>query len=121
LSDGDPLAALDARIAVLRTIRAATERFGVAYWEADDAISWLRIARDELARTGRLRNEVRVFLEIAPAAVAVAPDAAIDPTLVAMDLDANSPGPEPDAREAARPPARGRRSRGDVAIPQEVG
>lgn len=75
----DPLSALDVRIAVLRGIRAAAPRFGEAFWEADDALTWLRVARDEFVRTGRIRDEVMAFLEAPPSAIMVETDALESP------------------------------------------
>jgi hypothetical protein len=70
----DPLSALDARINLLRGVRAAAARFSDAFWEADDALAWLRVARDELLRTGRVRDEVATFLGLTPTGVSVEPD-----------------------------------------------
>jgi len=74
LEHADPLAALDARIATLRTVRARAERFSDVYWEADDAIAWLRVLRDEVVRTGRILDEVLALLESAETSALVQPD-----------------------------------------------
>jgi hypothetical protein len=59
----DPLSQLDARIAAVRALRASVARFSDAFWEADDTLAWLRTMRDELVRTGRVRHELRAYLE----------------------------------------------------------
>jgi hypothetical protein len=114
LSDGDPLAAIDARIAVMCSIRSSAPRFSEAYWEADDALAWLRVVRDEVSRTGRMRDEVVAFLETPPTALLVgpiaaspAPLAAVTPATVADDpaqAGASDSSPSPSPRvPAARP------------------
>jgi hypothetical protein len=71
----DPLSAIDARIASLRAARTAAPRFSDAFWEADDLLAWLRAARDEVLRTGRLRAEVAAFLDVQPVGVPIESDA----------------------------------------------
>jgi hypothetical protein len=71
LPSGDPLAMLDARITVVRARRGSSARFSEAYWEADDDLAWLRMVRDELARTGHLRAELRAILFATQVAVEV--------------------------------------------------
>jgi hypothetical protein len=70
--DGDALVALDRRIVAALDARASAARFGDAYWEADDTLSWLRMVRDELIRTGRLSQSAVAFLEARPAPAAFA-------------------------------------------------
>lgn len=69
--DGDPLYALDARIASLRDARAAAPRFSDAYWQADDVLAWLRMLRDDVVRTGALRQDAVALLELPPSALLV--------------------------------------------------
>jgi hypothetical protein len=76
LFDGDALTALDARISLLRDRRAAAARYSDAYWAADDALAFLRMLRDEVRRTGRLRDELVALLELPPTAVPIEPDLA---------------------------------------------
>jgi hypothetical protein len=70
----DPLSVLETRIATLRAVRAAAPRFSDAFWEADDLLTWLRVARDEVLRSGRLRDDVIAFLGTPPIAVRLEPD-----------------------------------------------
>jgi hypothetical protein len=84
LFDGDPLYALDARIASLRDARAAAPRFSDAYWQADDVLAWLRMLRDDVVRTGALRQDAVALLELPPSA------------LLVVDLVAMWPGPGDD-------------------------
>jgi len=84
LFDGDPLYALDARIASLRDARAAAPRFSDAYWQADDALALLRMLRDDVVRTGALRQDAVALLELPPSA------------LLVVDLVAMWPGPGDD-------------------------
>ena len=58
--------------------RASSPRFSEAYWEADDDLAWLRMVRDELARTGHLREEVRALVEAVRVAVAIEPESAVE-------------------------------------------
>jgi hypothetical protein len=81
----DPLTALDDRIATLRAARAAAPRFSEAFWEADDALIWLRAARDDLLRTGRIRDAVAAYLEAAPSSPS---SEAADSSLPASERDA---------------------------------
>ena len=74
LFDGDPLSALDVRIAVLRDMRTAASRFSDAFWRADDALAWLRMVRDEMVRTGHVRDEIVALLELPATAILVRAD-----------------------------------------------
>ena len=94
LLDADPLAMLDARIRLAWTVRASSPRFSDAYWEADDELAWLRMVRDELVRTGHLREEARVLLEAVP---------------VAGEVEAEARAGGRFLRRASARPGRGRR------------
>src|SRR4051794_17421529 len=91
------------------SIRSAAPRFSDTYWEADDALSWLRMVRDEVSRTGRMRDDVMAFLETPPTALLVASSASSaaglalapatnDPTLT----DTSDSSPSPRAAAAGR-------------------
>jgi hypothetical protein len=92
----DPLSALDSRIASLRAVRAAVQRFSDAFWEADDALTWLRAARDEVLRTGRLREDVASFLAASPAALHVEADAGEHQALPSLAVVATTTPVEAD-------------------------
>ena len=62
VSLADPLALVDERIHMAQARRAACERFSEAYWEADDELTWLRMVRDEVCRTGHVRTEIHALL-----------------------------------------------------------
>jgi hypothetical protein len=70
-TSADLLALLDARIRFARTRRANCERFCEAYWEADDDLAWLRMVRDEVARTGIVRPEVAAMAESTAVALGI--------------------------------------------------
>jgi hypothetical protein len=69
LFDGDLLSALDSRIALVRAMRSSLERFSDGFWEADDRLAWLRMVRDEVSRSGRIRADLAELLELPPTAL----------------------------------------------------
>jgi hypothetical protein len=73
-----PLALVDAPIRLAQSRRAASPRFSEVYWDADDDLAWLRMVRDEVARTGHLRDAVRSLVASVPVSVAVAADDRLD-------------------------------------------
>ena len=72
VSNLDAVMLLDTRIALARARRAAAERFSDAFWEADDELVWLRMVREEAARTGHVPGELMTLLASAPVAVEMA-------------------------------------------------
>jgi hypothetical protein len=95
LFDGDALTALDARISLLRARRSAAPRYSDAYWAAVDALAFLRMLRDEVRRTGRLRDELVALLELPPTSVPIEPDP-VDPLAEVVAI-----GVEPDDLDEA--------------------
>lgn len=91
VSLADPLALVDERIRMTQARRAACERFREAYWEADDELTWLRMVRDEVCRTGHVRTEIHALLLATGIGVAVMAeeDGLAEPT---SDVMAAGPG-----------------------------
>jgi hypothetical protein len=86
---------LDARIRLAQTRRASSERFSEGYWEADDDLAWLRMVRDELVRTGHLRDDVHALFGALPVALEIATD--------------DEPGPPPTGPTRSEPVQRDER------------
>jgi hypothetical protein len=114
----DPLALVDARIRLAQSRRAASPRYSEDYWDADDDLVWLRMVRDEVARSGHLRDELRAL--VASVAVPV-------PVSVAADdrLAGQLPAPVASERSliegAARDPAARDEHAGALAAPVGAG
>ena len=73
MPESNPLAILDARIRHAWARRSSAARFGEAYWQADDELAWLRMVRDEVARTGYVRPDVAALLDVRAVAISIEP------------------------------------------------
>jgi hypothetical protein len=102
LPQGDPLTAVEARIAMMRSIRASATRFSQAFWDADDALSWLLMVRDEIAHTGRVRDEIVALLELPPIAMAIALEPATASLASGLAADSGEADDDGDADESGR-------------------